>query len=50
MRREMLRDSEGSYISELSDSNHQEQKLEQEEFSVQIASSVCGTNVMSQIK
>ena len=46
----MSSDSEGSYISELSDSNHEEQKLEEEESSVRIASSVCGTNVTSQIK
>ena len=50
MRREMLSDSEDSYISELSDSDHEEKKAEEEQSSVRIASSVCGTNVMSQIK
>ena len=50
MRREMLSDSEGSYISELSDSDHEERKVEEEESSFQIASSVCGTNVTSRIK
>ena len=49
MRREMLSDSEDSYISELSDSDHEERKVE-EQSSVRIASSVCGTNVTSQIK
>ena len=42
MRREMSSDSEDSYISELSDSNHEERKVE-EQLSVRIASSVCGT-------
>ena len=50
MRREMSSDSEDSYISELSDSNHEERKVEKEQSSVRIASSVCGTNVTSQIK
>ena len=51
MRREMSSDSsEDSYISELSDSDHEERKVEEEESSVRIASSVCGTNVTSQIK
>ena len=50
MSREMSSDSEGSYISELSDSNHEEQKLEEDESSARIASSVCGTNLTSQIK
>ena len=50
MRREMSSDSEGSYISELSDSDHEERKVEEEESSFRIASSVCGTNVTSQIK
>ena len=50
MRREMSSDSEDSYISELSDSDHEERKLEEEQSSVRIASSVCGTNVTSQIK
>ena len=49
MRREMSSDSEDSYISELSDSDHEERKVEEEESSVRIASSVCGTNVTSQI-
>ena len=48
MRREMLSDSEDCYISELSD--HEERKVEEEQSSVLIASSVCGTNVTSQIK
>ena len=34
MRREMSSDSEDSYISELSDSNHEERKVEEEESSV----------------
>ena len=50
MRREMSSHSEDSYISGLSDSDHEERKVEEEESSVQIASSVCGTNVTSQIK
>ena len=50
MRREMSSDSEDSYISELSDSDHEERKAEEEQSSVRIASSVCGTNVTSQIK
>ena len=50
MRREMSSDSEDSYISELSDSDHEERKVEEEESSVRIVSSVCGTNVTSQIK
>ena len=51
MRREMSSDSEDSYISELSDSDHEElRKVEEEESSVRITSSVCGTNVTSQIK
>ena len=50
MRREMLSDSEDSYISELSNSDHEERKLVEEESSVRIASSVCGTKVTSQIK
>ena len=51
MRREMSSDSEDSYISELSDSGHEERKVEEEEeSSVRIASSFCGTNVTSQIK
>ena len=50
MRREMSSDSEDSYISELSDSDHEQSKVEEEQWSVRIASSVCGTNVMSQIK
>ena len=50
MRTEMSSDSEDNYISELSDSDHEERKVEEEESSVRIASSVCGTNVMSQIK
>ena len=50
MRREMTSDSEDRYISELSDSNHKKEILEEEEFSVRIASNVCGTNVTSQIK
>ena len=49
MRREMSSDSEDSYISELSDSDHEERKVEEESI-VRIASSVCGTNVTSQIK
>ena len=49
MRREMSNDSEDSYISELSDSDHEERKVEEEELSVRIASSVCGTDVTSQI-
>ena len=49
MRREMSSDSEDSYISELSDSDHEERKVEEEESSVRIVSSVCGTNVTSQI-
>ena len=49
MRREMSSDSEDSYISELSDSDHEERKVEEEESSVRIASSVCGTKVTSQI-
>ena len=49
MRREMSSDSEGSYISELSDSDHEERKVE-EETSFRIASSVCGTNVTSKLK
>ena len=44
MRREMSSDSKDSYISELSDSDHEERKV------VRIASHVCGTNVSSQIK
>ena len=45
----MSSDSEDSYISELSDSDHEERKVEEEEeSSVRIASSVCGTNVTSQ--
>ena len=44
MRREMSSDSEGSYISEISDSDHEERKGEEEESSVRIAMSVCGTN------
>ena len=44
MRREMSSDSEDSYTSELSDSDHEERKVEEEH------SSVCGTNVTSQIK
>ena len=50
MRREMSSDSEDSYILELSDSDHKERKVEEDESSVRIASSVCGTNVTSQIK
>ena len=50
MSRGMSSDSEDSYISELSDSDHEERKVEEEESSVRIASSVCGTNVTSQIK
>ena len=50
MRREMSSDSEESYISEFSDSDHEERKVEEEQSSVRIASSVCGTNVTSQIK
>ena len=53
MSREMSSDSEGSYISdisELSDSDHEERKVEEQESSFRIASSVCGTNVTSQIK
>ena len=50
MRREMSSDSEDSYISELSDSDHEERKVEEEQSSVRIVSSVCGTNVTSQIK
>ena len=50
MRREKSSDSEGSYISELSDSDHEERKVEEEESSLRIASSVFGTNVTSQIK
>ena len=50
MRIEMLSDSEDSYISELSDSDHEERKVEEEQSSVRIASSVCSTNVTSQIK
>ena len=50
MRREMSSDSEDSFISELSDSDHEERKVEEEESSVRMASSVCGTNVTSQIK
>ena len=51
MRREMSSDSEDSYISELSDSDHEElRKVEEEESSVRITSSVCGTNMTSQIK
>ena len=50
MRREMSSDSEDSYISELSNSDHEERKVEEEQSSVRIASSVCGTNVTSQIK
>ena len=46
----MSSDSEDSYISELSDSDHEERKVEEEESSVRIASSVCFTNVTSQIK
>ena len=47
MRREMSSDSKDSDISELSDSDRR--KVEGEESSVLIASSVCGT-VTSQIK
>ena len=50
MRIEMSSDSEDSYISELSDSDHEKGKVEEEESSVRIASSVCSTNVTSQIK
>ena len=50
MKREMSSDSEDSYISELSDSDHEERKVEEEQSSVRIASSVRGTNVTSQIK
>ena len=51
MRKEMSSDSEDSHITELSDSDHEERKVvEEEESSVRIASSVCGTNVTSQIK
>ena len=50
MRREMSSDSEDSYVSELSDSDHEERKVEEEQSSVRIVSSVCGTNVTSQIK
>ena len=50
MGREMLIDSEDSYISELSDSDHKERKVEEEELSVRIALSVCGTNMTPQIK
>ena len=50
MRREMSSDLEDSYISELSDSDHEERKVEEEESSVRIAWSICGTNVTSQIK
>ena len=50
MRREMSSDSEDSYISELSDSDHEVRKVEEEESSVRIVSSVCGTKVTSQIK
>ena len=46
----MSSDSEDSYTSELSDSNHEEMKVEEEELNVGIASIVCGTNVTSQIK
>ena len=49
MRKEMSSDSEDRYISELSDSDHNERKVEEEESSVRIASSVCGTNMTSQI-
>ena len=48
MRTEMSSDSEDSYIWELSDSDHEERNVEEEESSVRIASSVCGTNVTSQ--
>ena len=50
MRREMSSDSKDCYISELSDSDHEERKVEEEESSVGIVSRVCGTNVTSQIK
>ena len=50
MRREISSDSEDSYISELSDSDHEERKVEEEESSVRIVWSVCGTNVTSQVK
>ena len=50
MRREMSSDSEDSYISELSDLDHEERKVEEEQSSVRIALSVCGTNVTSKIK
>ena len=50
MRREMSSDSEDSYISQLSDSDHEERKGKEEESSVRIVSSVCGTQVTSQIK
>ena len=46
----MSSESEDSYISELSVSDHEERKVEEKESSVQISSSVCGTNVTSQIK
>ena len=36
MRREMSSDSEDSYISELSDSDHEERKVEEEQSSVRI--------------
>ena len=36
MRREMSNDSENSYISELSDSDHEERKVEEEESSVRV--------------
>ena len=49
MRREMSSYSEDSYILELSDSDHEERKVEEEQSSVRIASSVCDTNVTSQI-
>ena len=52
MRRAMSSNSEDSYISELSDSDHEERKVrvEEEQSSVRIALSVCGTNVTSLIK
>ena len=40
MKREMSSDSEDSYISELSNSDHKERKVEEEQSSVRIASSV----------
>ena len=44
MRREMSSDSEDSYTSELSDSDHEERKVEEEQSSVRIAPSVFVTD------